>query len=257
MKEPIPQHLPSLTTNITPPYSSQGSPATPTAPRGPFTPTSLDSIRSFATGYDPKNPFGAGFGAGHHPPHSPSGISQHSLSQSTTRKSSGGFMLGTRSSDRSAAPSVRSSNTMPETTAYNDVDQWGAHRVQPPISPKREGLGSSLGSGLRRKNSGGKLLVNGMGGLSRSLTRMGSVMKRSTSDNNMNSSVSTKRKDWTRKRAVTRQSTVAEAQEMGEGWERVDMHKEVTEGDSSITRPFNVAVSFRPPGITTVNSERS
>lgn len=77
---------------------------------------------------------------------------------------------------------------------------------------------------------------------------MGSVMKRSTSDNNMNSTVSTKRKEWTRKRAATnRHSTVAEAEAeaegMGEGWERVDMQREMTEGDRSITRPFNVAVS--------------
>lgn len=79
---------------------------------------------------------------------------------------------------------------------------------------------------------------------------MGSVMKRSTSDDNMNLSVSGKRKEWTKKRAATstsRHSTVAEAEEMGEGWERVDMHREITEGDTSITRPFNVAVSCLSP----------
>jgi len=33
-------------------------------------------------------------------------------------------------------------------------------------------------------------------------------------------------------------------EEMGEGWERVDIKKELTpEGDTSITRPFNVEVS--------------
>jgi hypothetical protein len=64
----------------------------------------------------------------------------------------------------------------------------------------------------------------------------------------MNLSASGKRKEWTKKRAATsRHSTVAEAEEMGEGWERVDMHKEITEGDTSITRPFNVAVSCLSP----------
>jgi len=33
-------------------------------------------------------------------------------------------------------------------------------------------------------------------------------------------------------------------EEMGHEWERVDMQQEVTEGDASITRPFNVEVSF-------------
>ena len=65
---------------------------------------------------------------------------------------------------------------------------------------------------------------------------MGSVMKRSTSgarglasDENQN------------RRMRNRHSVVHE--EMGEEWERVDMQKEVTEGDVSITRPFNVEVS--------------
>jgi len=33
-------------------------------------------------------------------------------------------------------------------------------------------------------------------------------------------------------------------EEMENEWERVDMQQEVTEGDASITRPFNVEVSF-------------
>ena len=66
---------------------------------------------------------------------------------------------------------------------------------------------------------------------------MGSVMKRSTSgarglasDENPN------------RRMRNRHSVVHE--EMGEEWERVDLQKEVTEGDVSITRPFNVEVSL-------------
>lgn len=239
MNEAKPDHRPSpptLSTDITPPYSSQGSPATPMPTRGPpFTPVSLDSTRSFAVGYDPKNLFGAAY-----TPSSPSAASRHSMSTSTTTpKSSNKFSFGTKSSSKSTAPSVHSSHTMPEMIAYNDVDQWGALRK--PASPScKVSDGPSSGSGLRPKNSSSKLLASG---LSRSLTRMGSVMKRSTSDNALSSSKSSRKEKWMKKRS--RHFTVAE--EMGDGWERVDMHREVTEGDTSITRPFNVEVSRALP----------
>jgi hypothetical protein len=82
-------------------------------------------------------------------------------------------------------------------------------------------------------------------GLSRSLTRMGSVMKRCPSDTVVGGKGSPAggQKNWPSTKARgKRQSTVQE--DMGEGWERVDMQREVTEGDTSITRPFNVEVSF-------------
>lgn len=69
---------------------------------------------------------------------------------------------------------------------------------------------------------------------------MGSVMKRSTSANGVGTSGGSRKKDWMSKKRTTQSATVNE--EMGEGWERVDMGPEVIEGDTSITRPFNVEV---------------
>jgi len=81
-------------------------------------------------------------------------------------------------------------------------------------------------------------------GLSKSLSRMGSVMKRTTSETAVPTTggMAGKSKNWPSKPNHKRTMTVHE--EMGEGWERVDIKKELTpEGDTSITRPFNVEVS--------------
>jgi hypothetical protein len=76
-----------------------------------------------------------------------------------------------------------------------------------------------MGSVMKRSASGAKMGMSGTG------AGMGS-------DENMN------------RRMRNRHSVVHE--EMGDEWERVDIQKEVTEGDSSITRPFNVEVSCPP-----------
>jgi hypothetical protein len=125
---------------------------------------------------------------------------------------------------------------MPEMIAYNDVDQWGVGAgagPQSPRSPKKDKAFNQSSEGVRRKGSSSKMLAKG---LSRGLTRMGSVMKRSTSSAKMGVGEG----DENRRRRVNRHSIVRE--EMGEEWERVDIQKEVTEGDTSITRPFNVEV---------------
>jgi hypothetical protein len=75
---------------------------------------------------------------------------------------------------------------------------------------------------------------------------MGSVMKRSTSGAKMgmaNTTTGVNDENMNR-RMRNRHSVVHE--EMGDEWERVDMQKEIQEeeGDSSITRPFNVEVSY-------------
>jgi hypothetical protein len=126
---------------------------------------------------------------------------------------------------------------MPDLVAYNDMDQWGVGSAgsgsRTPTSPKK-GSNTPPEVGVRRKNSSSKMLAKG---LSRSLTRMGSVMKRSTSNARMGLASDENQN----RRMRNRHSVVHE--EMGEDWERVDIHKEVTEGDVSITRPFNVEVS--------------
>jgi hypothetical protein len=74
---------------------------------------------------------------------------------------------------------------------------------------------------------------------------MGSVMKRSTSGAKvgMAGNATGVSNENMNRRMRNRHSVVHE--EMGDEWERVDMQKEVAEedGDSSITRPFNVEVS--------------
>ena len=78
---------------------------------------------------------------------------------------------------------------------------------------------------------------------------MGSVMKRNTSGAKMGmAGTTTGMSDENMNRRMrNRHSFVHE--EMGDEWQRVDMQKVVVEedGDSSITRPFNVEVSSTLP----------
>jgi hypothetical protein len=81
---------------------------------------------------------------------------------------------------------------------------------------------------------------------------MGSVMKRGTSGAKMGMANTTTRvsDENMNRRMRNRHSVVHE--EMGDEWERVDMQKEIQEeeGDSSITRPFNVEVSSHSSTLT-------
>jgi len=80
---------------------------------------------------------------------------------------------------------------------------------------------------------------------------MGSVMKRNTSGakTGMASTTTAMSDENMNRRMRNRHSVVHE--EMGDEWQRVDMQKGVKEqeGDSSITRPFNVEVSFVTPAM--------
>jgi hypothetical protein len=130
---------------------------------------------------------------------------------------------------------------MPDLVAYNDLDQWGVGSAGAgPRTPTSHKKGSNTPPevGVRRKNSSSKMLAKG---LSRSLTRMGSVMKRNPS----NAKMGLASDENQNRRMRNRHSVFHEEMREGEGedWERVDIQKEVTEGDISITRPFNVEVS--------------
>ena len=75
---------------------------------------------------------------------------------------------------------------------------------------------------------------------------MGSVMKRNTSGAKIGmAGTTTGMSDENMNRRMRNRHSVVH-EEMGDEWQRVDMQKGVVEedGDSSITRPFNVEVSF-------------
>ena len=75
---------------------------------------------------------------------------------------------------------------------------------------------------------------------------MGSVMKRNTSGAKMGmAGTTTGMSDENMNRRMRNRHSVVH-EEMGDEWQQVDMQKGVVEedGDSSITRPFNVEVSF-------------
>ena len=234
---PVPARLPSSVSIFTDYTSTAPSSPSKLTPNRPFPSASATNLFDGPT--SPASPhFKDPYHGGTFPP-SPSVSSNRSFATSSGTPKAGKKFFGTRS-----APSVRSNHTMPELVALNDVDQWGVgSRAGPrtPTSPKK-GSNTPPEVGVRRKNSSSKMLAKG---LSRSLTRMGSVMKRSTSGARMGMAgqgTGTEADENAIRKTRNRHSVVHE--EMGNEWERVDMQQEVTEGDTSITRPFNVEVSF-------------